>query len=212
VPPQELEQKRLLERQAREEVRVASSLLDKLNATVPLTQKAAEAKLDAARANAQLLEASGAIASMQESLKLAQTGLDQTAIRAPLDGRILDILTHPGEMIGQRPILQMADVSHMQVVAEVYETDIRHLRLGQKAVATSRALPASLTGKVVEIGSVVSQNEVQSLTASTASAQRVIKVRIELDDSAAAARLINLQVDVQFLTTGEQPSVATLPQ
>ena len=188
---------------------MATTLLEKLRATISLTEKAAKAKLDAAQANAQLLEATGAIASMRESLRLAQTNLDQSVIRAPLAGRILDIQTRPGEMIGQRPILQMADVSHMQVIAEVYETDIRHVRLGQKAVATSRALPAPLTGKVVEIGSIVSQNNVQSLTASSSSAQRVIEVHIQLDDSAAAARLIHLQVDVQFLPSGGQPSVAT---
>lgn len=212
VPAQELEQKKLLERQAREEVRVATTLLDKLRATAVLAEKAAEAKLDAARANAQLLDASGAIASMEESLRLAQTNLDQTVIRAPLAGRILDLLTRPGEMIGQAPILQMADVNRMQVVAEVYETDVRHVRIGQKVVATSRALSAPLSGKVVEIGSIVSQNEVQSLTAATSSAQRVVKVRIDLDDSAAAARLIHLQVDVQFLTSGDTAAAATRRQ
>jgi HlyD family secretion protein len=208
VPPQELEQKRLLEQQVRHELRAATTLLDKLRASTRLAQKAAQAKLDAARANAKLLEASGQIDSLKERLKLSQTLLDQTEIRAPMDGRILDILTRPAEMISQRPILQMADVRQMQVVAEVYETDIGQVQMGQRAVATSPALAAPLTGSVVEIGSVIAQNEVQSLTASTTSAQRVVKVRIQLDDSAAASRLINLQVDVQFLADGGQPAAA----
>ncbi|MBL9124445.1 MAG: efflux RND transporter periplasmic adaptor subunit, partial [Planctomycetaceae bacterium] len=203
VPPQELDQKRLLERQAQEELRVAETLLAKLKAGASLAERAALGKLQAAQANARLLTAGGGIASLEQTVRLSQARLDRTVVRAPHAGQILEILTHPGEMLSQRPILQMADTSQMQVVAEVYETDIAHVRLGQKAIASSRALAAPLAGKVVEIGSLVAQNEVQSLTASTPSAQRVVKVRIQLDDSAAAARLINLQVDVQFLGGNE---------
>ena len=208
VPPQELDQKRLLERQAREELNVAKTMLDKLKAGTSLAQRAAQGKLDAARANAKLLEAGGGIGSLEQTLRLAQARLDRTIVRAPLAGEILDILTQPGEMISQRPILQMADLSQMQVVAEVYETDIGQVRLGQRAVATSRALGEPLQGSVVEIGALVSQNEVQSLTASTPTAQRVIKVRIQLDESAKASRLINLQVDVQFLGGQQAASIA----
>jgi len=199
VPPQELDQKRLLERQAQEELRVAETLLAKLKAGTSLAERAALGKLKAAQANARLLTAGGGIASLEQTVRLSQARLDRTVVRAPIAGQILEILTQPGEILSQRPILQMADTSQMQVIAEVYETDIAHVRLGQKAVASSRALSAPLAGQVVEIGSLVAQNEVQSLTASTPSAQRVVKVRIQLDDSAAAARLINLQVDVQFL-------------
>lgn len=207
VAPQELDQKRLLERQAREELRVAVTLLEKLRASIPLAERAAAAQLEAAQASARLLDASSEIESLEQQLRLAQTRLDQSVIRAPLAGQILEVLTRSGEMIGQRPILQMADLEHMQVAAEVYETDIGQVRIGQPAVATSRALPTPLRGKVVQIGSIVSANEVQSLTASAPSAQRVVKVLIELDEAGPAARLINLQVDVQFLA-GSDSTVA----
>lgn len=208
VPQQELDQKRLLERQAQQEVLVAQTMLDKLRAGAKLAERSAAAKVAAAKANAELLEAGAGIGSLEQGLRLAQARFDQTVVRAPLAGEILDILTQPGEMISQRPILQMADLGRMQIVAEVYETDIGQVRKGQRALATSRALASPLAGTVIEIGAVVSPNEVQSLSASAPSAQRVVKVRIQLDEDRPAPRLINLQVDVQFLAGNEAAPVA----
>jgi len=73
----------------------------------------------------------------QRSRNLAEARLRRTIIRAPRAGRILRILTYPGEAISDG-ILQMGDTRQMYVVAEVYETDVGLVKLGQPATITSR--------------------------------------------------------------------------
>jgi len=48
-----------------------------------------------------------------------------------------EILTYPGEAISDG-ILQMGDTRQMYVVAEVYETDVGLVKLGQPPTITSR--------------------------------------------------------------------------
>ena len=43
---------------------------------------------------------------------------------------IIDINVRPGELIGEDGILELAQVSRMFAIAEVYETDIRHVKPG----------------------------------------------------------------------------------
>jgi HlyD family secretion protein len=120
-------------------------------------------------------------------------------VRAPCHGRIIEIVGRVGEMTGLRPILRLADTDHMQVVAEVYETDIRRVQVGQEVKVTAEVLAGqSLHGRVVEIGTVIGSNEVQALGMAPTAEERIIKVWIDLDDSTLAATLINLQVDVEF--------------
>ena len=100
----------------------------------------------------------------------------------------------------------MGDTSRMRAVAEVYETDIARVQLGQRATITSRALEHPITGKVVELGRMVFKNDVLNVDPAARADARVVEVRIELDDAEAAAGLTNLTVDV--LINGDESPVA----
>jgi HlyD family secretion protein len=132
--------------------------------------------------------------SLRENLKLARTRLERASIRAPVSGRILKILTRPGEETGRRPILRIGDVDEMYVLTEVYETDIATVRAGQRATITSPALRQPLPGVVVEVGRLVSRNVVLDVDPAAAADRRVVEVKIRLDDSAVASQLVDLQV------------------
>src|SRR6516225_11228327 len=100
----------------------------------------------------------------------------------------------------------------MEVVAEVYETDIAKIRKGDKARITGRALPkdkegkeTQLEGKVVMIGIMVGRNKVYDVDPRAEVDRRTVEVRIRVDDSAAAAKLINHQVNVE-IDTKEGPA------
>ena len=90
----------------------------------------------------------------------------------------------------------MGDTSSMQVVAEVYETDARFVRLGQKAAVVSRAFEQELTGKVVRISSLVQRNDIFNADPTADVDARIVEVWITLDDSSAAAKYVQHQVDV----------------
>jgi HlyD family secretion protein len=105
-------------------------------------------------------------------------------------------LARPGELVGSAPVLSMGNTERMRVVAEVYETDITRIRLGQRATITSRALQTPATGRVVEIGHMIFKNDVLNVDPAAKADARVVEVRIELDDAGQTAHLTNLTVDV----------------
>lgn len=130
------------------------------------------------------------------ALKQTQTNLNQVYIRAPMAGRILKIHTRPGAKISDSGIVEIAQTDQMLVVAEVYQTDIGKVRLGQQAVITSNTFPGELRGTVSEIGWQVSRQNVFSNQPGENLDRRVVevKIRLDLEDSKRVERLTNLQV------------------
>jgi HlyD family secretion protein len=123
---------------------------------------------------------------------LARAGLAQTVVRAPLGGRVLELLAHAGEVsIG--PLLAMGDLSAMVATAEVFQTDIPRLRAGDPA--TVKVLDQAVTGKVTLIGSIVGKNLLTNVDPRALQDRRVVKVTIGLDNAALAARFVNMEVE-----------------
>ncbi len=219
VSDQEWQRQQLLKRQAEAELTVAKAMLQKLNRTRKLSLQAAQADLDAAEASKDQVLKAIPVASLKKQRALAQEQHRRTEITAPCDGKVLKIFMREGETIAHRPILQLANLQSMVVIAEVYETDARRVRKGQKALITSKALPApcdetGLTGKVERIAGLITTPELKSLNPLAKSDRRVVEVRILLDpeSSKQAARLVNLQVDVTILPDGDYAPQQAAPQ
>jgi HlyD family secretion protein len=121
---------------------------------------------------------------------------DRCRVRAPIDGRILRIVANPGEWALNEGLLRMGDVKRMKAIAEVYETDIGRVRLGQKATVTSRALKAPLSGTVDHIRLEVRKQDATGTDPASRKDARIVEVEVLLDDPTAVAGLSNLQVDV----------------
>ena len=54
-------------------------------------------------------------------------------MRAPIAGTILRIFVRPGDQVGADGVLEIADLSRLEIVADVYETDLPRVRLGAPA-------------------------------------------------------------------------------
>ena len=131
----------------------------------------------------------------QKQVAMAETALAESTVRSPLNGRVLKVLGRPGEHVG--PVLFMiGDVSSMFVRAEVYESDALRVKAGQKAVISSAALPAKLSGTVESLGTMIYKSTLDSADATMQTGSRVVETLIRLDPNAWSDRLINLQVDV----------------
>jgi HlyD family secretion protein len=148
-----------------------------------------ELALNKARAELRVAETSQLTA--EENLKLS-------VIRAPAAGQILKICTYPGEQIGTKAILQMGDTGRMNVLAEIHETDLGAIRVGQRAAITSPALTGSLGGTVDEVGWLVNRNSVLDVDPRADVDTRVVEVRVRLDDVNVVAKLCNLKVHVRI--------------
>ena len=158
--------------------------------------EAGAASCAARRAEARVAESR--IASAEAVLDRHEAELRRSTVRAPFAGRVLDLLAKPGELVGLEGVVELGRVVEMHAIAEVYETDIRFVRTGQAARVSSEALSSPLTGKVVRIRPKVhKQDEIGTDPAARKDA-RIIEVEILLDDSAAAANLTNLQVEVEI--------------
>jgi HlyD family secretion protein len=136
--------------------------------------------------------------STEAHLKSAEAQLELTVIRAPIDGEILKIFTYPGERIGDEPILKMGNTADMHVIAEVYETDVGFVRVGQRASISSEALGEPVQGTVEEIGKLIYKNDVLNLDPRADRDTRIVEVRLKLDNSEAVSRLSHLEVSVRI--------------
>jgi HlyD family secretion protein len=172
-----------------------------------------QAELDHARnqlaRERQLASKMASAASKLESLELqvkaaeaavsaAQAMLDLALVRAPIAGQVLDVHTRPGERVGVEGIVELGQTERMYAVAEVYETDIVHVKPGQRAVVASPALVHPVAGTVETIGLKVGRLDVLGMDPVAEADARVVEVEILLDDPAAVRALTNLQVEVEI--------------
>jgi HlyD family secretion protein len=109
----------------------------------------------------ELLQAAGhTIAQARAALGEAQDRLSKTVIRAPMDGVITRLNVEEGEtaIVGMMNnpgslLLTIADLSAMQAVVRVDETDVPRIAIGDSAVITIDAFRGqTLSGRVSEIG------------------------------------------------------------
>jgi len=93
-------------------------------------------------------------------LAQAQAELELEVVRAPIDGQVLEVFARAGERVGPQGILELGRTHQMYAVAEVYETDIGRVRLGQRATVRSPALAAALGGSVDKIHPKIGKQDV----------------------------------------------------
>ena len=167
-----------------EQIKEAQATLNQITEIRPVDIQAAQTQVDNAKA----------------AVKLAQTNLQQAYIRAPLAGQILQIHTREGEQISSEGIASLGKTQQMMVVAEVYQTDIKEVKLGQKALITGQAFSDKLQGEVSQIGLQINRQNVFSNQPGENLDRRVVDVKILLnpEDSKRVKGLTNLQVQTEI--------------
>jgi RND family efflux transporter MFP subunit len=130
------------------------------------------------------------------NLERAQAELELSTVRAPMDGQVLKVHARDGERVGPDGIVELGATSEMYAVAEVYETDIGRVRVGQPAVVRSPALPKELTGTVERVGLEIGKKDVLSTDPVADADARVVEVEIRLAEPQLAAALTHLRVEV----------------
>ena len=130
---------------------------------------------------------------------------------------VLKVFVRPGEFITQMPIVQLADLSEMVCIAEVYEADIQELIVNQKVILRSPAFSGTfadgpvdskthqrtggIEGRVTRIGSLIASPGLANRNPLAPADRSVVEVRIAITDQAAiahAAKRVGLQVTVEF--------------
>lgn len=204
----QLDRQQLQAHVAREDLVARRSDLALRKARQAADQTAARAALETARRNLSAEQSQISIASIERELALAGARIERTLVRAPTRGRVLRLLALPGEAASPGvAIIEFADTSRMTVLAEVYESDIKRVSVGDRVEVSSPALESKITGKVDLIGSVVRQNKVVNLDPAADADTRVVEIRAQVDQDEQASRFLHLHVDVLiFAGAGSQGS------
>jgi HlyD family secretion protein len=150
---------------------------------------ASRSELDAANVAARVARA---------SLAAARARVELALVRSPVDGQVLAIHARAGERLGAEGLMELGETSRMYAVAEVYETDVGHVRVGQRARVASPALERSLAGTVEKVGLKVGKLDALGTDPVAKTDARVVEVRIRLDAGHGVEALTNLQVEVEI--------------
>lgn len=140
------------------------------------------------------------LAAAEADLAQVRVSLDQASIRSPIRGRVLSVLTRPGEKISQDGVVEIGSTDTMVAIAEVYQSDIGLVRLGQRVDVKADLLKEPVTGRVERIGLKVKRQSIINNDPATDTDARVIEVRVALDpeSSARVSGLTRLQVRLHF--------------
>jgi HlyD family secretion protein len=134
-----------------------------------------ERDLDAARARR---------TSFAAEVQRLDATLAKSVVKAPIDGVIVERLTHAGEMITNgAPIVTIADLSKTRVEAEVDEFDAGRVRSGAEAMITAEGFDGQQwRGTIEEIPDAVTSRRLKPLDASKPIDTRVLLVKIALGE------------------------------
>ncbi|NJR23412.1 MAG: biotin/lipoyl-binding protein [Richelia sp. CSU_2_1] len=172
----QIEQSRL------QQIDEATATLDRIAEVRPVDVQAAAAEVNSATS----------------AVKEAKANLDLAFIRAPKDAQVLKIHAYAGEKVGNDGIVELGQTSRMLAVAEIYESDVSKVRIGQQATITSDVFAGELHGKVEHIGLQVQRQNIVNTDPSANIDARIIEVKVRLDEASSkkVAGLTNLQVKV----------------
>jgi HlyD family secretion protein len=131
-------------------------------------------------------------------LAAAKARLELAVVRSPLRAQVIEIHAYPGERVGPEGVMELGRTDRMYAVAEVYETDIAQVKVGQAATIRTTAFDEELTGKVERISLKVGRLDVIGADPIAKTDARVVEVFILLDDSEAVSRYTNMQVKVEI--------------
>lgn len=152
-------------------------------------EKVPEIDISLAESKVQLAEA---------QYEKAKTALQSAMIISPINGKILDVLSHPGENSKPNGILAVGNMDSFFVEAQVYVSDIKYVKVGAKVIITSDFFSDTLYGEVTKIFTVLGYKSVFDPNPVSFSDDRVIKTLIKLSSKEIPAKYINTEVTVKI--------------
>jgi len=178
--------------------------------------KEAQAKVEETRQQKQLLEAGPrpeTIKVARDQVALAQADLEhsrqllvKTLLRSPIAGTVIKRYLDEGEGVTPEiPILAIADMNRIWVNAEVDETDVGRIALGDPVTISSEGYPGKVfKGRIRQIADYAGERRVKPNDPAVNLGLKVVQVKIGLDQPTPFR--LGMSVDVK-ITPADQPSV-----
>ncbi len=199
---------------AQEKFDRAKAVLSQNKAELDNTISTVQAQLAKEKANLKRLQevrpvdieiAKAELEQAQIQVEQQKAQLEDSQVRVPVAGQILRLNTRVGEQVNtQEGIAELGQTKQMYAIAEVYETDIVKVRLGQQAIINSEygGFSGEIRGKVDQIGLQIGKtrlNQDQNNPTNDVNTRVVeVKIRIDPEDSSKVAALTGMQVRVKI--------------
>ena len=156
--------------------------------------------LDEMKDNLVILEAR--LLKLESSIKAINFDLEQTHLKSPIDGIVLQILAREGERPNSSGVLNVGANQSMEALIEVYESDIDRVVMGQVVdlISENGGFRGSLRGLVNMISPQVRQRRVLSTDPTGDADSRVVEVRVKLDNASVekVSHLTGMKVIARF--------------
>lgn len=155
---------------------------------------------DSETVQADIAVAEANLEAAQADLDSARLNLDRAYVRAPAAATVLDINARVGERPPSGGIIDLGDTAQMTVEAEVYQTMIGRVTIGDPVSVTAEALAQDLSGVVSAIGLEIGRQSITSDDPAANTDARVVDVIVTLDaaSSALAESFTNLEAVVRI--------------
>lgn len=127
--------------------------------------------------------------------------MEKTFITAPISGKVIRKYLQRGEMVSkevQPYLIAIADVERIRINAEVDETDIGRIKIGDPVEVTSYAYPGEVfKGAVQEISDYAGIRKVKPNNPAKNLDMKIVQVKIELKDKVPFR--LGMTVDVRIM-------------
>jgi HlyD family secretion protein len=168
-----------------------------------------QARLEYENARAGVAAAEQGVHQARATLRQASEDLSRTTIVSPLDGKVVQLNAREGEVVVSGTmntpgsvIAVIADLSEILVEAEVGETEVVNVKVGQAARVKIDAVPDKLyRAHVVEIGSSAAVRQ------GAGSGIRYFKVKVAIDDADERLRP-GMTAQVSIVTSSAANAIA----
>jgi HlyD family secretion protein len=174
--------------------------------------KMSQARLESTRQNYKLIMApprqedvradQAQVNLARAQLAQAQDNYDNTFVRSPVSGVVVKRYMNPGESISYeslyQPIVSVSDTTHLMVRAEIDETDIGRIQVGQRAEIRCDAFRGqTFYGRVVRISGGLGKKKIQTDNPTDKVDTDVLESLVEADPGSPLR--VGLRVDVYIL-------------
>jgi HlyD family secretion protein len=187
---------------AEREFQVARARVEVMNQRASLTHEGSRRE-DRQRAEAELARAKADLARTHAQLAEMQAVLQKTIIRSPIDGVVLRKKMRSGEAVAAdrgQVILTVGDTSRLRIRADVDETDVARIKLGQTAYVTAAAYgDRKFTGRVVRIGEILGRKNIRTDQPNERVDTKILETLIDLEPGQTLP--VGLRVDT-FIEAG----------
>ncbi len=173
-----------------------------INRYKKLVDKGAVALIVLDKMKDDLIISEARILKLKSVINAIDFDLEQTQLRSPIDGIVLQILAREGERPNPSGVINVGANQLMEALIEVYESDIDRVEMGQVVdlISENGGFNGSLRGYVNMISPQVRQRRVLSTDPTGDADSRVVEVRVKLDNSSArkVSHLTGMKVIARF--------------